>query len=180
MMHHPNQLKLFPLGALRENINNYSRSDVVLITKQNKNTPLSYIKYYKNLSFDNIFFSKTKYSFLDSSTNSKLEIKKIKGPIFVFCGIGDPKSLRNDLFLSGINVDIFKSYKDHQKYNQFVLNEIFNLVSKNNIKSIITTEKDFVKLPLEFSQKLSIIVLKMNFIMNNNFDDFLFKLIKSH
>ena len=172
-----NQLKPFPLGFLREKITNVFRADILLITKQNQFTNAANLKFCNNLYFHNKFITISKFLLINPITNKRLNIKKGINNAFVFCGIGDPDYFKNTILSLNINISIFKSYRDHQNYNDSILNEIEKLISNKNIKTIITTEKDYVKLPFGFCEKFSIIILRMNFVLNEAFDNLILKML---
>ena len=171
-----NKLKMFPLGYLRENFNNLYRADILLITKQNKFTKQKNINFYQNLYFHNKFFTTSNFFLFNPISNKKIIKTSIKNAL-VFCGIGDANYFKTSILSLNINVAFFKAFDDHQKYNNFVLIDLENLILNNNFNTIITTEKDFVKLPLDFCKKHSIIVLKMSFSLNKNFDELILKLL---
>tara|TARA_B100000700_G_scaffold315113_1_gene402706 strand:+ start:132 stop:1133 length:1002 start_codon:yes stop_codon:yes gene_type:complete len=172
----PNKLKLFPLGTLRENIKNVSRADILLITKKNTFTDQKNLDYYKNLYFHNKFFTQSNFLIINPITKKELQTETLKNT-FIFCGIGDPKYLKNILKSLKIDLILFKTYADHHDYDKNTLNELSYLIKKNNVDNIITTEKDYVKLPKSFCETLSIKIIKMSFLLNDDFDELVLKML---
>jgi len=173
----PNKLKPFPLGRLRENFKAVFRSDILLVTKKNKNTPLDALNFYSSLYFHNLFFSSNTFSLINPISNDVINIKKLSKNIFAFCGIGDPNHFKNSLLSLDIDVSIFKSFADHQNYSDQILTNLEFLIANHNIKTIITTEKDYIKLPLNFCNSFSILVLKIDFIFDKSFDSLILKML---
>ena len=134
------------------------------------------INYYKNLFFHNKFFTQSKFNIINPFTKKILNTATLKNT-FIFCGIGDPVYLKNILKSLKINIILFKTYKDHHFYDKNTLQELACLIKKNNIDNIITTEKDFVKLPKNFCKKFSIKIIKMSFLLNEDFDALVLKML---
>ncbi len=67
--------------------------------------------------------------------------------VFAFCGLANPNSFRTTLKNLNMNLVGFWAYKDHYRYNG---NDIENISKQlSNADIIVTTEKDWVKLPLD-------------------------------
>ena len=173
----PDCLHLFPRGVLRENIQNIKRADILLITKQTNFSNTDNINYYNKILFENKFFSETKFSLINPINKTNSFSNEINKNVFVFCGIGDSNSFKNIIKSFNVNVSVFKAYKDHQDYNKTILKEINIIISDYNITSLITTEKDFLKISEFFKNKIPIYILKMNFNLNDDFDELLINMI---
>ncbi len=74
-----------------------------------------------------------------------------------FCGIGFPEKFRDSLQQAGVNVLSFHAFSDHHYYSLDDLKKLFN-ESRGKNAHLITTEKDFARLP-NFLQKDLIKVL---------------------
>ena len=172
-----NKLKLFPLGLLREGFNNIFRSDILIVTKKNNSSSDKNLKFYKSLYFHNKFFSSNNFSLINPLSNEPINIKSLSKDVFAFCGIGDPVYFKRSLRSLNINICLFKSFSDHQNYSNLILNNLESILSDQKIKTIITTEKDYVKLPLSFCKKFSILVLKIDFVFEDSFDSLILKML---
>ena len=155
-----NHSSLFPSGMLREPFKNISRSDCVVLTKNNKN--------FNSLILEGfnvpVFQCEEEYSL---SNNNRQGVG--------FCGIGNPSSFWKTL--NDLSVDITEKIelKDHQKYDKQTIRVIESLL--NNDKTFFTTEKDWVKLPQRFIKKYNgnFVDMKVN-IENDLFLNMLEKL----
>ena len=74
-----------------------------------------------------------------------------------------------------MNIDITHkiSYPDHYQYKERDFEALLNL-SKITKTSIITTEKDYVKIPYKFKKNIN----KLSIILNFDIDSFLYHLGK--
>jgi tetraacyldisaccharide 4'-kinase len=92
--------------------------------------------------------------------------------IIIFSGIGNPNSFKNILQKKGFNIIEEIIYPDHYQYKKNDITEIKKKAKKIGA-SIITTEKDFIK--LSYKEKKNINFLKVNLKIKNekNFIDFL-------
>ncbi|MFH1406665.1 MAG: tetraacyldisaccharide 4'-kinase [Candidatus Omnitrophota bacterium] len=130
--------RLIPRGILREPVSSLKRADILVITNaDNPNTPLLKGVLGEINPEAEIF-------------ESRYEIKnpgEIKAkPICAVCGIGNPKSFLKTLRDAGGNVGLEMLYPDHYNYRARDIKEIVEKCAAGNIDSIVTTEKDMVKL----------------------------------
>ena len=171
-------LNLFPSGVLRENFNNYRRASVLLLCDKIKsNEPIN--NFYKKIRFKNKFSCYFVFDLYCTKTFSYLKPKEIKENVFAFCGIGNPNSFFKTLQELNIKSNILKAFKDHQKYNRKVVDNIIDTITKNNIYYVITTEKDYIKLPKFFTAQFRIIILKLALETNVNFENYIIKKLNS-
>jgi tetraacyldisaccharide 4'-kinase len=75
--------------------------------------------------------------------------------IISVCSIGDPDSFSKTLNSININVEKRLVFPDHWPFNLNDIEKINGLASKENLKHIVCTEKDFIKL-VEFKNALDI------------------------
>ena len=137
---------LLPYGNLRESRNNFSRADVIIVTK----CPLDFNKADANKiknqinpkKTQSLFFSQIKYSEIlfgfkevsfKSITNSKLTL---------VTGIANSQPLKEYLKKNNVIFNHY-DYPDHYNYSRKDVNKIL-ATTKNNI--ILTTKKDYYKL----------------------------------
>ena len=90
---------------------------------------------------------------------AKIKPKKIssKKGIFAFAGIGNPNKFYRSLEEIGFKDFGFKSFKDHHKYSARDLKKM------PKDKQLITTMKDFVKLPKEQQSKVKVLDIELKF-----------------
>ncbi len=151
---------LLPSGILRDKISRLRYSDVIILSKVkdiNSASVKEKISYLKKFG-KRILISKLDYSYI-SDGKLKTGLKDISGlSISLFCGIGDP----DDFFgiFNSFKIVYSRIFPDHCSYSESelaVLNKI-----KNDSDILITTYKDFVKIPPDIVKELNIRYLEID------------------
>ena len=142
--------RLLPSGALRETISSAIKraSFFIIVNKDETN-----------------FFEKidNKKEIINASIQE--ENKNFgKDRYIAFCGLGKPQKFFDSLKKANYNVIKEIVFEDHYYYKDKDLKQILDIAEKNNAK-VITTEKDFVKLPNNYKGKVEI--LKINVMFEN-------------
>ena len=80
----------------------------------------------------------------------------IKGKVLGFCGIGRPEKF--DATLRGLGLDVVDMYPfpDHHPYSASDLKRLSARAAQEGV-SLVTTQKDFVRLPADFAQHVHVI-----------------------
>ena len=159
--------KLIPSGPLREKLSNLKRFDAVFL----KNIDQPNLKIINSIKLIN---PKIKIF------NSKYTIKNLKKlslskKYLAFSGIGNPESFKKLLKKYNFNIINYINYPDHHSYTN---QEFLKIIEKaKNLKAkIITTEKDFVKIPKIYRSKIKFLDVDLkledkkkliNFVMLN-------------
>lgn len=109
----------------------------------------------------------------------KAELKPVsckvsKGKVIAFTGLGFPDKFKKFLIKIGYEVEDFLVFPDHHPYTINDMKKIIKTASKHNYP-IITTEKDYVRLPSPYNKEIEKIEVKMCFDDENGFLDFLIK-----
>ena len=91
------------------------------------------------------------------------KLKKRK--LVAFCGIGRPEKFFS--MLRKLNLEIIKEYSfpDHHFYSSRQLTKISDIAKKNNAL-IVTTMKDFVKIPVSFKKNIYPIDIELHLSKN--------------
>jgi tetraacyldisaccharide 4'-kinase len=146
---------LLPAGPLRETINSLKKYDVVFIKKGNNlNNLIKLIeKHNKKIK---IFITDYKVSKFSKFNRSKKYL--------IYSGIGNPHSFAKILKQNKVKIVDKIIFPDHHSYSNQDFKFILNKAKQNNAE-IITTEKDYVKVPKELQKKIKF--LKVNLIINN-------------
>ena len=146
---------LLPAGPLREAINSLKKYDVVFIKKGNNlNNLIKLIeKHNKRIK---IFITDYKVSKFSKFNRSKKYL--------IYSGIGNPNSFAKILKQNKVKIVDKIIFPDHHSYSNQDFNFILNKAKQNNAE-IITTEKDYVKVPKELQKKIKF--LKVNLIIHN-------------
>jgi tetraacyldisaccharide 4'-kinase len=146
---------LLPAGPLRETINSLKKYDVVFIKKGNNlNNLIKLIeKHNKRIK---IFITDYKVSKFSKFNRSKKYL--------IYSGIGNPHSFAKILKQSKIKIVDKIIFPDHHSYSNQDFNFILNKANQNNAE-IITTEKDYVKVPKKLQKRIKF--LRVNLIIHN-------------
>lgn len=146
---------LLPAGPLRETINSLKKYDVVFIKKGNNlNNLIKLIeKHNKRIK---IFITDYKVSKFSKFNRSKKYL--------IYSGIGNPHGFAKILKQNKVKIVDKIIFPDHHSYSNQDFNFILNKAKQNNAE-IITTEKDYVKVPKELQKKIKF--LKVNLIIHN-------------
>jgi len=156
---------LIPAGPLRENLDSLKKYDAVLI-KCNDQSPYPLSKLIRKYNSKiKIFTSTYKVTNLNEINRNKR--------YFIFSSIGNPKSFEKILKKNKINIFAKSIYPDHYSFTEKDIKNIINEAKKDNA-SILTTEKDYVKIPSKYKKHIK--YLKLKLIIHNQ--QKLMKLIK--
>ena len=127
---------LLPAGPLRENLNELKKYHIAFLNGEKKNHKL-YLKLQsinKNLK---IFEGKYEPKNLKSFNKNKKYL--------MFCGIGNPQEFENTLLKYKFNIEHKIIYPDHYEITNSEIIEL-KQIAKNKGLTIITTEKDYLRL----------------------------------
>ena len=154
---------LIPAGPLRENLSALNRADCILINGK------------KDTKIENQIYSVNKSAKVFYSKYKALDVDRFKGKkICAFAGIGNPSNFFELLKENNLNLVKTFSYPDHHDYSY---TEIENMIKKYNDCILLTTEKDYCRIPLDSVKKgFKIEYLKIRLDIENK-DNFI-KLIK--
>ena len=152
---------LFPAGPLRETVESgIKKSDVVLIVGE-KNSDIEHrIKQFN--SNIPIFYAKLEVVEQAAVANNR---------VIGFCGLGYPDKFKKTLVDCGYEVVDFIEFSDHHPYT---ITEIQKLIkaSKAVNATLITTKKDFVKIPDVFKSEVSVVGIKLS-LLDSEFETLL-------
>lgn len=176
---------LIPRGILREPLSSLKRANVFILTKVNLNTSMQEIK--NLLSQINtsaqVFESTHKpIGFYDINKPDELlntDILKSK-TVTLVSGIGDPVSFESLTKTLGINIGLNFAFEDHHSFSNEDLDKIAGRCKDKNIDTIITTEKDAVRLGgLEVrNYDLKVFVLRISLSILDHEQKFCDRLLK--
>ena len=172
---------LLPTGVMREQLNSIKRADAVIINRkfmQKKNIPVKFNKYFNGRKIFTGYYKAI--SFFDLKHNTEHSLEEFQGQIsLVVSGIATPFSFLNVLSQNKVDTDNKLIFKDHKRYTFDDVQRIRQLFYSTNSHSVVTTEKDAVKLS-KFSREMDdidIYYLKIKFSLDDedSFKGFIFK-----
>ena len=162
---------LLPTGNMRENFKSLNRADAIIINrkfKENKKIPAEKMKYFEGKK---IFTAKyDAISFMDVAKRDEYLLKDFEGQkSLVVSGIANPDSFLNVLKQNNIDTTNKLIFKDHKNYNLKEIQLIRKQFYTTNSHSVVTTEKDAVKL-MNFAKEfddIDIFFLKIKLTMDD-------------
>jgi tetraacyldisaccharide 4'-kinase len=76
----------------------------------------------------------------------RMEIPAVDGPVAAFCGIARPDQFFSGLEAAGVRLAARIAFADHHRYTAADIGRIASAASQAGAKTILTTEKDLVRL----------------------------------
>ncbi len=130
---------ILPAGPLRNTTKSIKKSDAIIINRTASDNLLKIIKKYKKPIFHSEIILK----------NAK-EYKNKE--VIAFAGIGNPNKFYYSLQKESIKIKQSINFPDHYNYKKQDLEKIIKLSNDN---PILTTEKDYVKIPERFKKAIT-------------------------
>tara|TARA_B100001057_G_scaffold320355_1_gene320631 strand:- start:1979 stop:2935 length:957 start_codon:yes stop_codon:yes gene_type:complete len=157
---------LIPSGPLREKISNLKNYHGLFLKSVNHDMNLDHI--YKKIRDIN-----PKIEIFESSIEIK-DINKfdIDKNFIIFSGIGNPDSFKKLLLKNKFKIIEEIIFPDHYNYLDKDISEIIKKANSNNAE-IITTEKDFKRIPQNFKEKISFLEINIKIKDENKLVKFL-------
>lgn len=176
---------MIPRGILREPLSSLKRADIFVLTKTNLGKDVEAIRdYLSKLNPESIIIESQHLPIVFYNINNPEEVLNIdilKGKsAALFSGIGDPASFENTVAGLGIKPALTFRFIDHHRYTKEDLDKIFAAAQEKNINTVITTEKDAVRLaPRQAATgNRQIFVLRIELKVTKNEDELCSGLLK--
>ena len=145
---------IIPSGPLREEINSLRKYDGVFLKVTNTSIDLNKIK----LTIKNI---NPKIEIFDTYVKIKnIESLELSDKYLIFSGIGNSTSFKEILEYYNFNVVEEKIFADHYDYKIQDIQKILE-ISKNKDLKILTTEKDYIKIPEDLKSEINFIEIDL-------------------
>tara|TARA_B110000444_G_scaffold253567_1_gene284653 strand:- start:267 stop:1205 length:939 start_codon:yes stop_codon:yes gene_type:complete len=158
--------RLIPSGPLREKLKSILKYDAIFLNgNEEKNLDIyeAIKKVSKSIRIFNTYYKPT-----------NIHKFNIKDNYLAFSGIGNPNSFKMTLLKNKFKIIKEMNYPDHYNYQKKDM-EIIKKIAKQFNAKIITTEKDFVKIPQEYTDNINF--LEIDLVIKEK--DELISLIKS-
>ncbi len=173
--------RVFPGGPLREPASALNRCHAFLLTGKSESNQERIIKFSSLLQqrFPDrpVFVSSIESHLLIGQNGAGAEDTALK-QFFGFCGIANPSRFEKSLVDLGLQVAGFQTLKDHAPYTKSLVSHICKKAMECGAESLVTTEKDFVKLQ-SFKFTLPLFVLKVEHKVELSFDQFILESLKN-
>ena len=171
---------LLPTGAMREPLSSIKRANAIIINRkftEKKEFRQDFEKYFKGKRIFTGFYKAI--SFFDLKHDTEFKLEEFQGQkSLVVSGIAVPFSFLNVLKQAKVDTQNKLIFKDHKSYTYNDVQRIRQLFYSTNSHSVVTTEKDAVKLT-RFSREMDdidIYYLKIKFVLDDEdgFKGFIF------
>ena len=146
--------QLIPAGPLREKLNSLKKYDIVFLKNHNSKT---------NEIKEIIKKQNPLVKIFQMSLNPEnMQNFDLRQKYLIFSGIGDPKNFKKILLDNNFKVIKEIIFPDHYDYQKDDIDKIRSEAEKLNA-SIVTTEKDFVKINKIDSKKINFLKISLEF-----------------
>ena len=146
---------LLPTGIMREPFDSIKRADAVIINRKfsgKKDIPNRLKKYFADKKIFTAYYKSIGFVDLKKKLNYKIE--EFEGQkSLVVSGVANPFSFINALKLTNVDTQNQMIFRDHKYYTLKEVQKIRKKFYLTNSHSVVTTEKDAVKLS-KFSKEL--------------------------
>jgi len=153
--------RILPSGPLRESLKNIRNAECILINGSRNKERENLLKKYN--SKIKIFYYKYLLSY-----EKKLKEKKF----IAFAGIGCPENYFELLKENKFKIVKSFSFPDHYVYKSNDIDNLFNIAKKLKA-SLITTEKDYLRIKNANKNRIMKTSIKLNFINPNSFKNYI-------
>ena len=160
--------QLIPAGPMRERISSLKRFDAVFLNGNSTN--LQEIENQIQDINSNIKIFKTFYKI------SNIQKYDLNAKYLIFSGIGNPSDFKNILLENKFNVVREMVFPDHYKYNENDFEKIKDNSKNENLK-ILTTEKDYMRIPEKYKKEIDFLSIDLIIQNENKLIDYFKKLI---
>ncbi|MBC8318029.1 MAG: tetraacyldisaccharide 4'-kinase [Desulfobulbaceae bacterium] len=168
--------RIFPGGDMREPLKALCRADCFVLTcvdDENRERAMSIRKALeKRFPEIPVYLAAFEPAGLVSMDGSEHAVDGCeKQKFYGFCGLASPVSFERTLAGAGIDLAGFQAFKDHHDYTGDDLNRLIGDAKTAGAQSLITTEKDMVKLK-NMSCDFPLTALRMAVVPEEEFDQF--------
>ncbi|MCZ6701653.1 MAG: tetraacyldisaccharide 4'-kinase [Ignavibacteria bacterium] len=162
---------LLPTGNLREPFSALQRSDAIVVNRKFSEEEEIPDEIWKYVHGKEIFTAHYKaISFVDIVKKDEYKLEEFEGQkSLVVSGIANPFSFLNALSQTSVDVSNKLIFRDHKNYSQKEVQRIRKSFYATNSHSVVTTEKDAVKL-IKFSKDfddIDIFFLKIKLVIDD-------------
>lgn len=150
---------LFPRGKYREGLNGLNRSTLIVINPAESQSQFDRAKGIVSRYSDSPVIGVAPIISEILTLDNQLIPSLDSAPVFLFCGISDPKRFEKTVKSTGAIVTGKAFFSDHHAYTQPELASLQKEAQASGAKWLICTEKDRVKLKLDNMNSVPIATL---------------------
>lgn len=144
--------QIIPAGPLREKISSLKKYDAVILNGKSEN--LNNIKKQILNINSNIKIISSFYKILN------IKEYDLKSKYLIFSGIGNPRDFKNTLIENKFEIEDELIFPDHFEYTLEDFEKIYNKAKSKGLK-IITTEKDYMKVPEKYKNEIKFLNIEL-------------------
>jgi tetraacyldisaccharide 4'-kinase len=164
--------RLLPAGPLRESLKCLRRADALILSRVDHANDIeelkARVKQYSDAPVFTSFHRPVEWISLETHDRFSpdfMEGKRILG----FAGIGNPESFQETLSMLNATIADFMTYRDHHWYTDKDMLRISSTAEKLKAEAIVTTEKDSVRIPTHYKNKIPMYYLKIELEFTESF-----------
>lgn len=166
---------VLPRGLLREPIENISRAHFIFITKSDGEgieALKARLRHY-NAKAEIIECRHCPRHFRNIATGEELPLDWIRDRrVVAFSGIAVPHSFERALTGQGAEITEAFRFADHHRYQMDEFEELVAAARRTRAAALVTTEKDFVRLPARSVPDLPVLYLRVDIELLSGVEDF--------
>lgn len=145
-------MRMAPLGRLREPLEGMRRADVAIVTRADRVTDrlgvMESIHTHAGKQMPVLFARHAISRLTNMSDNERLETFVLEGrPVAMMTGIARPDRLEEDLTRLGLNIVYRRDFRDHHRYDKNDINAVIKAARNAGAIAVIITEKDAANFP---------------------------------
>ncbi len=167
--------KLLPRGILREPVSHLSRASYVLVTKSEIEPQLELLetirKHNRNAEIIRCAHKPKVFRLVNGEDEQKLNFL-FERHVGMFCGIASPRGFEQLIHRMSGELRYKKRFLDHHRYQKEELGRLFQQAKNSGVEVMVTTEKDAVRIPLDFEPVLPLYYLRMEIEIVEGYEDF--------
>lgn len=140
---------LLPRGTLREPPKNLKRASYIFLTKSDGDSEEIIADLRRHNQVADIIECRHRPVHLQNIHSGEiLPLSELRGKyVGAVSGIAVPQSFENLLRKLGAKVDVYQRFTDHHRFHEREIRQFVERCLRRDVHYIITTEKDFVRLP---------------------------------
>lgn len=140
---------MLPRGTLREPPENLRRASFIFLTKSDGDSDEVIEQIRRHNRVADIIECRHKALYLeDIHTRQRISLEELRGKyVGAFSGIAVPESFENGLRKLGAKVEVKQRFADHHRFSEREIVQFVDRCLRRDLHYIVTTEKDFVRLP---------------------------------
>lgn len=174
-------LRMIPRGILREPIESLARADIFMLTRVGEQLRTTSLKEHLHRINPSALVVESQYQpvgvYRITDRNTMFDAALLKGKrVTRLCAIADPASFEETMKKTGVETVLSFDFADHHSYEEKDIAGVIKASRENGIDTIVTTEKDSVRLlhlmPKYADSGVSVFVLKIRMAILENEKEF--------